>query len=169
MEKPCRVLYVSDYDAAGENMPKQMARQMQFWIDKYAADYDIRVEPIVLTAEQARRYPAAPDSGAVELDAMEAIDPGKLRRIVRDRLGQFIDEDLQEKTYDTGREAEEIVEEAVQEAIAPDLQRIEELKSAAERIYTKYRPQLESLAAQLNEELAPLDEEMETVQLAVAF
>ncbi len=34
IRKPCRVLYISDYDDAGENMPRQMARQMQFWIDR---------------------------------------------------------------------------------------------------------------------------------------
>jgi hypothetical protein len=49
LQKPCRVLYVSDYDAAGRNMPKQMARQMEFWIERYAAEYDIRIEPIVMT------------------------------------------------------------------------------------------------------------------------
>ena len=43
---------------------------MEFWIERYASDHDIRVEPIVMTADQADDYPPAPDTGAVELDAM---------------------------------------------------------------------------------------------------
>jgi hypothetical protein len=99
LQKPCRVLYVSDYDAAGRNMPKQMAPQMEFWIKRYASKYDIRVEPIVMTAEQAKRYPPAPDTGAVELDAMEELDPGRLSRIVREHVAQFRDSDLAHKVH----------------------------------------------------------------------
>ena len=77
LQKPCRVLYVSDYDAAGRNMPKQLARQMEFWIERYASDHDVRVEPIVMTDDQADNYPPAPDTGAVELDAMEAQRPSR--------------------------------------------------------------------------------------------
>ena len=93
LEKPCRVLYVSDYDAAGRNMPKQMARHMEFWSERYGTQgtYDIRVEPIVMNAEQAQAYPAAPDTGAVELDAMEELSPGELARIVRQNVAQFRD------------------------------------------------------------------------------
>jgi hypothetical protein len=58
LEKPCRILYVSDYDRAGQNVPRQVARQLEFWIERYFEDAygaaDIRLEPKVLTAEQAQ-------------------------------------------------------------------------------------------------------------------
>ncbi len=167
LEKPCRVLYVSDYDAAGRNMPKQMARQMEFWIERYASDHDIRVEPIVMTADQAEDYPKAPDSGAVELDAMEELSPGRLGAIVRENVAQFRDADLAHKIHEKAREAQEIVEEAVRDAIADELDEIEEVKSEAEEIYERYRARLQDLSVALDEELSPLDERLETLQQAI--
>jgi hypothetical protein len=166
LEKPCRVLYISDYDAAGRNMPKQMARHMEFWSERYGTDYDIRVEPIVMTAEQARDYPAAPDSGAVELDAMEELDPGLLARIVRENVAQFRDFDLSHKVHENAREAQRVVDEAVEEAIAEELAAVEEVKGEAEEIYERYRARLEELAGELEEELEPLDDRLETLQQA---
>ena len=165
--KPCRVLYVSDYDRAGRNMPKQMARQMEFWIERYASDCDIRVEPIVMTAEQAEKYPKAPDSGAVELDAMEELDPGRLARIVRENVGQFRDADLARKVHESARAAQEVVEEAVRDAITDELGALEKVKGEAEEIYERYRARLEDLAAELDEDLTPLDRRLETLQHAV--
>lgn len=167
LEKPCRVLYISDYDAAGRNMPKQMARHMEFWSERYGTDYDIRVEPIVMTAEQARNYPAAPDSGAVELDAMEELDPGLLARIVRENVAQFRDFDLSHKVHVNAREAQRVVDEAVEKAIAEELAAVEEVKGEAEEIYERYRARLEELAGELEEELEPLDDRLETLQQAV--
>lgn len=167
LEKPCRVLYISDYDAAGRNMPKQMARQMEFWIERYAADYDIRVEPIVMTAEQSKKYPPAPDTGAVELDAMEVTDPGLLGRIVRDSVAQFRDFDLSRKVEQAKQAAKEVVDEAVRDAIADELAAVEEAKAEAAEIYERFRAPLEELAAALDEELAPLDQRVETLQQAV--
>ncbi|MDP9457032.1 MAG: hypothetical protein M3Q60_14930 [Actinomycetota bacterium] len=167
LEKPCRVLYVSDYDAAGRNMPKQMARQMEFWIQRYASEYDIRVEPIVMTAEQAEDYPPAPDTGAVELDAMEELTPGRLERIVSEHVGQFRDFDLDRKVHENARTAQEIVDEAVADAIADELDGVETIKGEAEAIYERYRARLEELAAELDAELEPLDERLETLQQAI--
>src|SRR5215208_2137410 len=165
LEKPCRVLYVSDYDAAGRNMPKQMARHMEFWSERYGTEgtYDIRVEPIVMTAEQAEKYPAAPDTGAVELDAMEELDPGLLRRIVRDNVSQFRDFDLEERVDEQEEAAKEVVKEAVDEVISEERGAIEDIKAEAEDIYARYRPRLQALAAELDGELAPLDERLETI------
>jgi hypothetical protein len=167
LEKPCRVLYVSDYDAAGRNMPRQMARQMEFWIERYAADYDIRVEPIVMTAEQAADYPEAPDTGAVELDAMEELSPGELARIVRENAAQFRDFGLSRKVHEKARAAQEAVTDAVDDAIREELDAVEGIKGEAEEIYERYRARLEELAAELDEELEPLDERLETLQQAV--
>jgi len=163
LEKPTRVLYISDYDPAGKNMPKQMARQLQFWIERYASEYDIRVEPIVLTAKQAEKYPPAPDSGAVELDAMVEIDPGRLERIVREHVFQFRDAGLRKKVLKAEEEAEEAIEEAIEEALGEELEEVEEIKAEAEEIYQRYRPRLEALAAELEGELAPLDARLEAL------
>jgi hypothetical protein len=167
LEKPCRVLYVSDYDAAGRNMPKQMARQMEFWIERYASDHDIRVEPIVMTADQADDYPPAPDTGAVELDAMEELSPGRLGAIVRENLAQFRDADLARKIHENASEAQEVVDEAVRDAIADELDAVEVVNGEAEEIYERYRARLQDLGTALDEELSPLDERLETLQQTI--
>jgi hypothetical protein len=164
LKKPCRVLYVSDYDKAGRNMPKQMARQMEFWIERFAAEYDVRVEPIVMSGEQAAKYPPAPDTGAVELDAMEELDPGLLESIVREGVAQFRDFDLAHKVHERARVACQKAEDAVEEAIADELDAVEEIKGEAEEVYERYRARLEALAAEMDEELAPLNDRLETVQ-----
>src|SRR5215208_2642003 len=167
LEKPCRVLYISDYDAAGRNMPKQMARQMEFWIKRYASDYDIRVEPIVMTQEQAEDYPEAPDTGAVELDAMEELSPGRLAAIVGEAAAQFRDFHLANKVHANAQAAQEAVDAAVQGEIADELDGVEEVKGEAEEIYERYRARLEDLAAEMDQELEPLDERLEPLQQAI--
>jgi hypothetical protein len=107
-DRPARILYVSDYDPAGMGMPISIARKIEFYqrSDGYG-DLDIRLHPIALTTDQVAQYdlPRVPvkDSdlrkagweashgeGQVELDALEALHPGELLRIVqRAMLGYF--------------------------------------------------------------------------------
>jgi len=55
----------------------------------------------------------------------------------------------------------------VRDAIADEVDAIEEVKGEAEDIYERYRPRLRDLAAELDEELSPLDERLETLQQAI--
>jgi hypothetical protein len=167
LKKPVRIFYISDYDKSGENMPRQMSRQTQFWTDVYAADHDIKVEPIVLTAQQARRYPPAPDSNKVELDAMLELDPDRFYTIVREHLSEYRDFDLQGEVAEAEREAEEEVDAAIETALEDELEELEEIKRDVEKIYKAYRGPLKRLALELNRELRPYDKRLETLQLAV--
>jgi acetyl-CoA carboxylase alpha subunit len=119
-----------------------------------------------MTADQAEDYPKAPDSGAVELDAMEELSPGRLGAIVWENAAQFRDADLARKVHQNAREAQEVVDEAVRDAIADELDGVEEVKDEAEGIYERYRTRLRDLAAALDDELSPLDERLETLQQA---
>lgn len=166
IKKPVRVFYVSDYDKSGENMPRQMSRQMQYWTEVYGSEYDIKVEPIVMTEEQSGRYPHAPDSNKVELDAMLEMDPGRLDRIVRDALSEYRDFDLQANVGEKEREAEEMLQETIEEELEEDLKELEEIKSDVEKIYKAYRGPLKRLALELNRELRPYDRRLETLQQA---
>ena len=103
-----RILYISDFDPAGAQMPVSIARKIEFLLRRDGHDLDIRLDPIALTIEQVQRYrlPRIPikDSdagkkhfedqfgeGAVELDALEAIRPGELRRIVEAAIDFYRD------------------------------------------------------------------------------
>jgi hypothetical protein len=97
--KKTRILYISDFDPSGGRMPTSVARKIELLLRRDEHDLDIRLDPILLTREQVEHYrlPRIPikDSdagkkdfedrfgeGAVELDALEAIHPGELARIV---------------------------------------------------------------------------------------
>lgn len=104
--KPARIFYISDFDPAGANMPRAMARKVEYMIGRSTLDVDIRVQSLVLTIDQVRDYrlPRIPikesekragnfedayGSGAVELDALEALRPGQLSRIVTEALEPY--------------------------------------------------------------------------------
>jgi hypothetical protein len=112
--KPAHVLYVSDFDPAGENMPTAVARQAQFWADRLGVAAPLTLDPLVLTRGQVDEYhlPRSPiketdrrgaafearnGEGAVELDALEALHPGVLADLVRLAIQPYRDHSLPAK------------------------------------------------------------------------
>lgn len=111
--RPCRILYISDFDPAGQSMPVACARKIEFFVRKENLDLDIHLRPIVLTHEQCQEYelPRTPlketenrsdkfearyGEGATELDALEALHPGELRNILVQEIERYYDVDLDE-------------------------------------------------------------------------
>jgi hypothetical protein len=103
---PARILYISDFDPAGRSMPVAVARKIEF----AQRGLDVTLDPVVLTEEQCRDYrlPRTPikdserrgarfearfGAGATELDALEALHPGELARIVSGQIERYIDPD----------------------------------------------------------------------------
>jgi hypothetical protein len=112
--RPVRILYVSDFDPAGRSMPVAVARKIEFALRTEGLALDIQVRPIALTHEQCIRYrlPRTPikkterrithfesrfGEGATELDALEALRPGELRKIVKREIKRYHDADLAER------------------------------------------------------------------------
>lgn len=110
-QRPARILYISDYDPAGLGMPISIARKIEFFQSEASGDLDIRLQPVMLTADQVREYnlPRTPvkDSdkrkagwerghgeGQVELDALEALYPGHLAEIIGAAILGYYDPDL---------------------------------------------------------------------------
>jgi hypothetical protein len=178
--KPARILYISDYDPKGVGMPVGVARKVEFWRQWYAPDADIRLEPIILTAEQAAHYtdPVLPRSpikdtdkgkagfealhgaGAIELDALEATHPGEFGRIVNEHIAGFRDGSLARKARSTYWQAREALEAALQEEAGEHLAAMEEIKAEAAEILGRYQPRLQELSEELEAELAPLRERL---------
>jgi hypothetical protein len=105
--KPIRIFYVSDFDPKGFDMPANLARKVEWAISKYGG-HDIKLKPVVLTAEQCIKYklPRTPVKeteslkgrfedafgvGATEIDALEALYPGELAKIVRSYIKPYVD------------------------------------------------------------------------------
>lgn len=113
-ERPVRILYLSDFDPAGMSMPVAASRKIEFVLhNEKLRDADIQVRPIALTHDQCEMFllPRTPikDSerratkfeerfgeGATELDALEAIRPGQLERMLIKEIERYYDYGLEE-------------------------------------------------------------------------
>lgn len=104
--RPVRVIYISDCDPQGEIMPISFGRKVEFF--NQGPRNDIMIKHVMLTHAQVIEYglPRVPirasnrlkgkfegehGSGAVELDALEAIHPGVFSRILESELDQYFD------------------------------------------------------------------------------
>ncbi len=122
--RPARLLYISDFDPAGQSMPVAVSRKMEYFVRTLGLDLDVRLFPVVLTAEQVRYYqlPRTPiketerrresfedrhGQGAVELDALEALYPGELHTILGQYIEHYYDTSLADRLQEAHAEIEQ--------------------------------------------------------------
>jgi len=113
--KPARIFYVSDFDPAGQSMPVSVSRKVEYFVRTLGLDVDVRVFPVILTAEQVQSYqlPRTPiketerrrggfedryGEGAVELDALEALYPGEVHHLLSQCIAYYYDPTLASRT-----------------------------------------------------------------------
>jgi len=93
--KKARLWYISDSDRYGISMVSAVARKLEFRI--FEEKLDAKVTRLALTDEQIKKFnlPKAPkhDEAVVELDALEAIHPGELGKIIEAKLKPYYDEE----------------------------------------------------------------------------
>jgi hypothetical protein len=176
--RPTRIIYISDFDPAGEDMPTSVARQIEFYMDKFCPGREIKLNPLVLTREQVVEYrlPRIPikesdlrrarfedrhGEGAVELDALEALQPGRLGRLVTEALEPYRDEDLQASLEETHDEAQELADEAWTESTRELQERLRSISEKANQIAAPYRKKLEMLRRRLAKEMQPLQRQLD--------
>jgi hypothetical protein len=172
LEKPCRILYVSDFDPAGAGMPVSVARQIEYWVESYAPSSDIKLEPVVLTARQVEEYrlPRIPikdedrrkanfealyGTGAVELDALEALHPGVFARILASYIRPLRDAGLVGAVDEAKEEAAERLETAREAILGPYREELEKLNREVGAVVERYRGRLEDLSVSMDSELEP--------------
>lgn len=184
-DKPVRIFYISDFDPHGALMPINVARKIEFYINKYGLGVDIKLEKILLTAEQ-RRYHKLPatvpkETGralaafedtygsnvAAELDALEALHPGEFARIVVQHIEQYYDSDLNKKYADYISEVDNEWEEACTPMLKPYNERIKNVNAQIDDIMQKYTDRISELQASLNEELTPFVTEVDKIRAEV--
>jgi gas vesicle protein len=166
--KPVRILYVSDYDDAGQNMPVQVGRHSQFacWelaeVAKEVAP-EIMVDNAALTKEQIDRLdlPPIPGTNKTEIDALEALHPGELRRILAERIEELQDPDLGQKIQDTKAEAQESVRDQVNSIMEEHREKLEEIQREAEEVVDRYRRYYRMLGEKMAERYRKLGERYE--------
>jgi hypothetical protein len=176
-DKPVRIFYISDFDPGGEMMPLSVARLLEFYLNRFAAEVDVKLIHIALTKRQVIEYdlpkiPIKPKNkskksfeerhgrGATELDALEAIHPGSLRQIVREVVEPYIDNDIQGQLDDALDEAKQVAQDAIDEALEAEQAKAQEIAEKAKKIYERWRQKQKAMAAHLDKELAPLRKEL---------
>jgi hypothetical protein len=183
-KKPTRIFYISDFDPAGEHMPVATARQIEYWLVEYAPDIEIKLTALALTKGQVIHYglPRTPiketdarkrgfedrhGEGAVELDALEALHPGELARILQDAIRPYFDDELRERLYTTGSEATDLVETAWETLIEEEAEQLGKLSAEAGAIGQKFKKRATKLKKDFDMAMVPLRERMESVQHAI--
>lgn len=182
--RPTRIFYISDHDPAGDSMPVAVARQIQFWIDQYAPDGDVALTPLALTREQVERYtlPRIPvkdtdlrkanfealhGEGATELDALEALYPGELARIVREAVAPYRDRTLARRLVHAESEAQDVIDAAWDQSIAQYQAALDEIQREASEIADRYQGELSRLSEQMASEIEPLQERLDLLRQAI--
>jgi len=166
--RPVRIFYVSDFDPAGACMPVSMSRKLEYFVHKLGLDLDIKLFPIVLTYQQTKEYTcllptpikesekrkagfeAKYGKGAIELDALEALYPGELKRILKREMDRYYDYTLLRRIRTFRGEQEERyseAQEAVYEIHAQEMQSMADEESAIE---DEWQAIIEPFAEKLN-------------------
>jgi hypothetical protein len=157
--RPTRIFYVSDFDPAGQSMPVAVSRKIEYFTRKAEGYLDIRLYPIVLTADQVEQYnlPRTPikdtekragkfeerfGTGAVELDALEALHPGTLAEILRQQIDEYYDYDLDDRVDEAKRELSERLEAIRQQVAAPHDEQLARLRSQYEDIRQRFQAEI---------------------------
>jgi hypothetical protein len=158
--RPARILYISDFDPQGFGMPVGAARKIEFVLRDRDLELDVQLRPIVLTHEQCVQYnlPRIPvkDSvkgrsafeerfgeGATELDALEALHPGELRRILEEEIDRYYDHSLVGRVNETADAFREELDDVREDVLGRHKVEIKKL-----------RDQQRKLAEQANAELS---------------
>ena len=171
---PVRIIYISDFDPGGRSMPKAVARKVEFTISKLGLDVDVQLIPLAMTPEQCRYYnlPRTPIKetekrkdkfeqifgvGATELDALEALHPGELARLLEAELDNFLDPNLKQRVQRAYRDQMLPLDQLETEVKAEHTEQIEAITNRFETILSD----LDTLKDEADELWQTIAEEME--------
>jgi vacuolar-type H+-ATPase subunit H len=155
--KPLRILYISDFDPGGRSMPVAVARKIEFHLrEQKADDLDVALRPVFLTDEQVAEYklPRTPIKeserrrskfeesfgvGATELDAMEALHPHEMARVLKKEIDRYYDPTLSDRIWKAERRITEKLEKIEKRITAQYEERLQELESELDLIREDFR------------------------------
>ena len=132
--RPAVVLYFSDFDPSGYQMPLSVSRKLQALNTLTPDDtFIVEVHPVAITLEQAIEFnlPSTPlkegekrrhrwqerfGREQTELDALIALRPGTLQQIARDAVAPFFDYTLAQRSLNADTEWRDQAQEELEEA-----------------------------------------------------
>jgi hypothetical protein len=171
--RPVRILYISDFDPAGQSIPVAAARKIEWFARNRVEPLGIQLHPIVLTHDQcieyelprtpiketehrAGRFEARFGEGATELDAMEALHPGELRRILVAEIEKFHNQDFVDEWRTAREDAQSAIDEIKAEVFERHAGEAAALEQRREELQALADEQLAELQRQTDEQLADL-------------
>jgi hypothetical protein len=187
--RPARIFYVADFDPAGHGMPVSVARKVEFFLQDLGLDLDVRLQPVALTLDQVRQYrlprtPIKPSelrkqrfeetfgTGAIELDALEALHPGLLAQIVREHVETYHDDTLDRRARDQYWALRDALRQARAEALDPFQEELDELEgifqTAVDDFMSTLGPitdRLPNLHAEIRQALEAIDVDLDDYPL----
>jgi hypothetical protein len=175
--KPTRIFCIADHDPGGQDMPPSVARQLEFWLERYAPGVEVKLERLALTRDQVAHYtlPRIPikDSdlrkarfeeehgeGAVELDALEAVVPGELERIVREAVAPYRDPDLADAYAARDRQTRQGVAQAWRTHSATVREDLRTLQAEVATVLEHFAGEYEDLRERQAQALAPYEDRL---------
>jgi hypothetical protein len=176
--KPAVLLYISDFDKAGQSMPLAIARKIERFLRVEFADQDpprVLLQQVALTYEQVQRYklPDAPESegdaawreryhrGKVELDALEVYRPGELKRMLNRAVAPYWDATLAGRIVEAAAKLRSDLDERREPVIEQHREQLAELEKRWDGAAEKARELLEPVCADIQAEHAKIAQELE--------
>jgi len=124
--KKVRIWYISDFDRYGMSMIPAVARKLEFFSQQ--EDLDIKLTRLALNEEQIDKYklPKAPKHGeeVVELDALEAIHPGELGKIIEGAMRPYYDSEKPKLVEEENRKIRERARNLIESKLREPLEEI---------------------------------------------
>jgi hypothetical protein len=165
--RPVRILYISDFDPAGESMPITAARKIEFAVRSREPELDIQVRAIALTLAQCEQFnlprtPIKPGEkrrddfedkygrGATELDALEALHPGSLKNIVRQEIRRYYDDTLNTRLREKVEKVEAQLEQANEDAVSWHAEELRSIQEEYEGRVQAFNESLQAITARFN-------------------
>ena len=171
--KPGRILYIADFDPAGQAMSIATARHCQFacWeLEEVAGSVapSIKVDNVAITAEQVEalgipripikekdprkaRFELKHGVGAVEVEALDATHPHFLRDTLTERIKDLKDAGLKGRVKEAGEEAHAALADAVNEVVADHRDDLQDIARRSQQIADRYDGLYEALGEEVAE------------------
>jgi hypothetical protein len=170
--RPMTVLYFSDCDPAGWQMPISVARKLQAFQALLFPDLRYEVHRVALMPDQVREYglPSTPlkdterraDSWQramrvrqTEIDALAALRPDLLRRIARDAVRPFHDSTLSSRVYQARLEWIERAQAVIDAGL--DSEHLERIRVEATANLEALREQIDALNNEMRIDASDFD------------
>ena len=125
--KKIRIWYIADWDRYGWSMVTAVARKLEFMMVDEGIKADVRLTRLALNDNQIEKYnlPKAPKLGeaVVELDALEAIRPGELGKMIKNALNPYMDNQSPRIVQEENAKMEAKLTEMLEQGLRPALKK----------------------------------------------